>query len=185
MKNELIKLRAVKKSRKPTFVTPDSWKRKKLSSAWRRPKGLHSKVRLKFRGNPKMPSQGYRSPKTIRGFHPTGLKTIIVNSIKQLDIVKDEGIIIASVVGVKKKLAIIKAAAEKKLTVLNLDLDYVKKAETAFAERIKVKKDAKIAKTAKDSKKSDKKEEAKKETEEEKRKSGKKEMEKIITKAEK
>jgi len=187
MTEKLIELRKAKKAKKPAFVTQDSWKRKLLPTSWRRPRGMHSKMRLKHRGNPKMPSQGYRSPRLVRNTHPSGLKQVLVSSMKQLDSIKDEGIIIASVLGMKKKLALIKKATERKLTILNLDTDYTAKAEAAFAERKKKKTAAKTAKIAEVSKKPEKKEAEKddKTTEEEKRKSEKKEMEKIITKPEK
>jgi len=184
MTTKLLQLRSEKKSRKPAFVTQDSWKRKEVPRAWRKPRGLHSKMRLKHRGNPKIPSQGYRSPREVRYLHPSGVKAVVVNSVKQLEVAKD-AVIIASTVGIKKKLAMMKAATEKKLTVLNLSADYVSKVEAAFAEGKKARMEKQAAKAAKESKKSKEKKAAQKETEEDKRKTGKKEMEKIVTKAEK
>ncbi|MBS3133503.1 50S ribosomal protein L32e [Candidatus Woesearchaeota archaeon] len=193
MPKELIKLRKAKKSGKPAFATQDSWKRKRLPASWRRPRGMHSKMRLKHKGNPKMPSQGYRSPKLVRYAHPSGLMPAVINSMKQLDSVTDEGVVISSSVGIKKKIALIKAATERKLTVLNLNSYYATKAEAAFTERKKKKaaeKAAKITKEPEESKKPGKAEKEepkpkKDETEEEKRKTANKEMEKIITRREK
>ena len=187
--SDLLELRKVKKAKKPAFVNQDSWKRKVLPTSWRRPRGMHSKMRLKFRGNPKLPSQGYRSPRLVRYAHPSGMRTVLVSSVKQLDALKDEGVIISSVVGVKKKLVIIKTATEQKLKILNLKADYTTKAEAAFAERKKRKSELKTSKLAKETKEAKKPEKkpAKEEkaTEEEKRKTSKKEMEKIITKPDK
>ena len=187
--SELLELRKMKKAKKPSFVNQDSWKRKELPTSWRKPRGMHSKMRLKFRGNPKIPSQGYRSPVLVRNLHPSGLRTVLVSSVQQLDSIKDEGVIISYTVGVKKKLAMLKKATELKLKILNLKDDYVAKAEAAFAERKKIKselKTSKLAKATKESKKPEKTQEKtsakKEETEEDKRKSSKKEMEKIITK---
>ena len=134
--NELLNLRKAKKAKKPTFKTQDSWKRKRIPKSWRRPKGLHSKMRLKFKGNPKLPSQGYRSPAEVRGMHGSGLKTVFVTSLKQMDSVNAEGIILASALGAKKKREIIKKAAEKKLKIVNLDVaKYLKKTEKAVHKK--------------------------------------------------
>ena len=174
----LIEVRKEKKSRKPHFVTQDSWKRKLLPKSWRKPKGLHSKMRLKKKGNPKLPSAGYRAPKAIRGFHSSGVKAVHINSVSELENVKD-AIIIASTVGTKKKLAIINAAVEKKLAILNIDTAaFTKKIAADMAERKKKAKKAIVAKTPKKTVE----EKPKEQSEDEKRKEGKKEIEKIITK---
>lgn len=175
---KLIALRKEKKSKKPVFRPQDSWKRKLLPKSWRRPKGLHSKMRLKFKGNPKLPSQGYRSPKKVRGMHGSGLTTVLVRSANQLEGLKSEGIIIASALGSKKRIEIIKKAAEKKIKVVNLDAEeYLKKKEKAAQPKKKEE-----PKQETKAKPSEKKSEKSKATEEEKRKEEKKEIEKIITK---
>lgn len=171
--------------KKPAFVAQDSWKVKSLPKSWRRPRGMHSKMRQKMKGNPKTPSQGYRAPREIRGLHPSGFKPPVVSSINQLSGAK-EGIIISAAVGVKKKLAIIKAAKEKKLAIFNVNADeFARKAESELSERKKKRHAAEAAKAEK-RKEPEKKEESKKEeTEEEKRRAAKIEMEKIITQPEK
>ncbi len=184
MKNRMLELRELKKSKKPVFIARDSQRRKEVvQNSWRRPRGKHSKTRLHHGGNPKMPSQGYRSPREVRGMHKSGLKTIVVQSIKQIGAIKGEGIIIGSSVGLKKKLEIMKAAAARKLDVLNFDAGaFIKKAEEILAER-KNKKAAAASPQKKPEKtgaSTEKKASA--ETDEEKRKAEKKEMEKIITK---
>ncbi len=184
MEKRLLEIRKLKKARKPVFLAQDSLRRKEVvQDSWRRPKGIHSKTRLHHSGNPKMPSQGYRSPSAVRGFHGSGLKPVVVSSPKQLESIKDEGIVIGSSVGMKKRLEILKAAAERKIAVLNLDAAaFAKKAEEQLAER-KKKKAAEASKASKKQEKAqDSKEEKKAESEEEKRKAEKKEMEKVITK---
>ncbi len=182
MKNKLLELREMKKSKKPVFVARDSQRRKEVvQDSWRKPRGKHSKTRLHHAGNPKMPSQGYRSPKAVRGFHKLGLKPVVVASPRQLDTIKDEGIVISSAVGMKKRLEILKAAVAKKITVLNIDAQaFAKKAEEKLAEG-KKKKAEKAAPKKQEKEKSSKEEKAP-ESEEDKRKAEKKEMEKIITK---
>ncbi len=186
MKNRLLELREQKKSKKPVFIARDSQRRKEVvQNSWRKPRGKHAKTRLHHGGNPKMPSQGYRSPSAVRGLHKSGLKQAVVHSIKQLGAIKAEGIIIGSSVGLKKQLEIMKAAIEKKLTVLNFDAsDFIKKAEETLAEKKNKKAEAASASTKPQKTSESKEKKAASETEEDKRKTEKKEMEKIITKRE-
>ena len=187
---ELLTLRKAKKTKKPVFKHQDSWKRKRLPQKWRKPKGMHSKMRLKFKGNPKLPSQGYRSPGKVRGLDGSGLKTVLVKSLKQMESLTSEAIIIASSLGARKRLEIIKKASEKKLKIVNLDPDkYVEKIKKSMEERSKKKDARKEAETGlkeredkkpKENKKTEDSEE--KTDQEEKLKETRKEMEKVITK---
>ena len=81
----LLEIRRRIKSRKPEFIRQDYHKKPGLKRKWRKPKGLHSKLRLNKRGKYKKVSKGYRSPWQVRGLHKTGLEERIVNNIKQLD----------------------------------------------------------------------------------------------------
>jgi len=69
---------------------------------------------------------GYRTPKKVRGIHPSGLIQVIVNNTNELNGLnsKKHGIKISSSVGTKKRLAIIELARSKKLKVLNLGVSY-------------------------------------------------------------
>ncbi|MBW2982334.1 50S ribosomal protein L32e, partial [Candidatus Woesearchaeota archaeon] len=107
-KNDLLKLRKRRKTKKPNFIRQDSHKKKEVKKRWRRPKGLQSKMRLCKRGYKKCPSQGYRSPSIIRGLHSTGLAPVIVCSKRNLEkISKNEGAIIAKSVGMKKRIELV------------------------------------------------------------------------------
>ena len=188
---ELLTLRKAKKEKKPVFNHQDSWKRKRLPKKWRKPKGMHSKMRMKFKGNPRLPSQGYRSPRQVRGLHGLGVDTILVRSLKQLESLASGAIIIASSIGARKKLEMIKKAEEKKLSIVNLDPDeYGKKVKRSIEERSKKKetRKAETERSQKDEKPKKGKEARKPESpekgadQEEKADESKKEMEKIITK---
>lgn len=166
------------KPRKPIFIVQDHNKRKLLPKKWRRPRGLHSKMRRKLRGYSKSPSQGYRAPKVIRGLH-TGLATVVVHSLKQIDSVNGKSIVIGSTVGMKKKIEIIKEAAAKNVRIANINVDeFLKQAGKNLEER-KKKKTKTVAKPAPEDVKPKTESKA---TEEEKQKAAKKEAEKIITK---
>jgi len=142
---ELLELKKQIKSRKPHFIRQDTHKKKKLSRKWRRPKGLHSKIRLKLRGRSKSVSMGYRSPRKVRYLHKSGLQQHIVRSIsdlKGLD-AKKIYLIISSSLGDRKKITILKKVKEQGFNNLNI-IDpegYIKKVEDRINLRKKIKKE--------------------------------------------
>ena len=123
----LLEIRNKLKEKKPDFIRQDNQRRKRLGRKlkWRKPKGIHSKIRHHFKGRRKMPSPGYKSPVKVKGYHSSGLKMTKIFSVKDIEkINKDtEGIIISKSVGTKKKLEILKKAKELKINVLNLNID--------------------------------------------------------------
>ena len=82
--NTLLELRSKMKNKKPVFIRQDNPKRPKLSDKWRKPKGIHSKIRHHFKGRRKMPSPGYKSPAEVKGLHATGLKIVMAYSAGDL-----------------------------------------------------------------------------------------------------
>ncbi|MEM2956089.1 MAG: eL32 family ribosomal protein [Candidatus Pacearchaeota archaeon] len=101
-------------------------RRKKLK--WRRSKGRHAKIRQKWKGYPKMPSVGYKSPKISRGLIKNK-KPIMIKNVSDLEKIKDNEIgIISATVGKKKRLEIAKKALELKIKFVNLDAQkYIEK----------------------------------------------------------
>ncbi len=147
MTGDLLQVRRDLKERKPVFIRQDNPKRRKLNDKWRKPKGIHSKIRHKFKGRRKMPSPGYKSPKKIRGFHNSGLKQISVASPSDLQGINKslEGAVISKNTGMKKRLGIFQKAKELGIHVLNLNIDeQIKKIEEFINS--KKKKEAKEAK---------------------------------------
>ena len=123
----LLELRNNIKDKKPDFIRQDYQRRKRLGRKlkWRKPKGIHSKIRHKFKGRRKMPSPGYKSPRKVKGLHASGLKIV---SISSLDGIKNinkefEGAVISKSIGTKKRLEILKRAKELGISVLNFDID--------------------------------------------------------------
>lgn len=129
---QALEIRKNKKNKKPDFLRQDAHRVSKLRKCWKQPKGMHSKMRLKFRSYRKQPSMGYSSPKLVRGLHPTGLKEIVVRTINDLNRLdpKTQGVTIGRV-GLRKKVAILKKAMELNLTILNI------KDTNNFLEKIK------------------------------------------------
>ncbi|BAA79304.1 50S ribosomal protein L32e [Aeropyrum pernix K1] len=88
---------------------------------WRKPKGNDNKMRLQLKGYPPIVKVGYRTPKAIRGMHPSGLEPVIVSSAKDLERLSPERhiVYIASGVGLRKKQEIRRAALERGFRVAN------------------------------------------------------------------
>ena len=119
----LLELRQKIKSKQPHYVRQDVHKKKKIATNWRRPKGLHSKMRHCKRGYRTKLQVGYGAPRAVKGLHKSGLRPIIVthqSQLKQLDR-ESQGIVLSSKLGVKKRLVLLKEAEQLKLTILNLD----------------------------------------------------------------
>jgi len=186
---ELLELRKQIKRKKPDFVRQDPHK-KRLRKKWVKPRGLHSKVRLKKAGHPKKVSAGYRAPKEVRGLSKEGLKVIIINNESELSKVdkEKEGIIVSGKVGLRNKILLLKKAKENGIKVLNLDVDeYLKRKEEEIRKRFEKKKAKEEKKKAKKKEeKKGKKEEKLEEklSEEEKKEQEKKEKDKLLTKRE-
>jgi large subunit ribosomal protein L32e len=119
----MLKIRKNKKARQPNFKRQEWWRYKRLGTAWRKPKGLHSKKRLNLKYRPANVSIGYGSPKMTRGFHPSGFEEVLVHTPKELDKLelnpKQNAIRIGGTVGKKKRLEILEKADELGIHVLN------------------------------------------------------------------
>ncbi len=93
---------------------------KRLEESWRKPRGIHNKVRLCIKGKPKMPRIGYGTKKELKHKHPSGYEEVLVYNVKDLDKVdKEKQAIRIAKVGKKKKLEIQKKAYELGIKVLN------------------------------------------------------------------
>ena len=117
-----LELRERVKKKKPNFVRPESWRYKRLSESWRRPRGLDNKMRRKIKGWPPTVNVGYRGPKATRGLHPSGYKEVLVYNTEELKKIdpKTQAVRIAHTVGKRKRAKILVEARKKKITILNL-----------------------------------------------------------------
>lgn len=145
-----LKLRERIKSKRPHFRRQEAWRYKRLSGRkekWRKAEGIDSKMRLKKKGWPKSPEIGYRGPKKVRNFHPSGYEEVLVFNVDDLDNVdpKNQVVRVAHTVGAKKRVEISARAEEKGVRILNPRA--VKEIEEKPAEAEEVKKEKPEAET--------------------------------------
>ena len=109
-------------ARRPEFLRSEYYKRKRLQGAkWRKPRGMHSKMRQHYAYRRNVVSIGYGSPKGARGLHPSGFKEVMVHNVKDLARInpETEAARVAHKVGMKKRIEIEAKAEELKIRVLN------------------------------------------------------------------
>lgn len=107
--------------RTPKFTRPEAWRLKRLGEAWRKPKGLDNKMRLRIKGHPPIVGIGYGTSKDVRGLHPSGFEEVLVHNVKELEKINPAKQVarIAHTVGSRKRSEMMKRAEELKITVLN------------------------------------------------------------------
>jgi large subunit ribosomal protein L32e len=112
-----MKVQRKPKFRRQNWITFKSLRKVK----WRKTRGIHSKMFRGEKGKARMPRVGYGMPRTVVGLHPSGLKEVLVRNAAELKRVdtKKEAAKISANVGRKKRLAMIEAAKELKIKILN------------------------------------------------------------------
>ncbi|MFP3283017.1 MAG: 50S ribosomal protein L32e [Nitrososphaeria archaeon] len=117
----LLQLRRAVAARRPRFVRQESWMFLRIRPSWRRPHGIHSKMREGVGGHPPLVRIGYRGPAAVRGLHPSGYEDVLVHNPEELAGL-DPGVHavrIASTVGGRKREEIIRRARALGLRILN------------------------------------------------------------------
>lgn len=115
----MLRVRARQKAKKPEFKRHDSHKKVKLSESWRKPRGLHNKLRQHVAAKGSIVKPGFGSPKAVRGYHPSGVKEVLVRCMSDLENLEGCAVRIAGTVGRRKREKIESAAGEMNLKVLN------------------------------------------------------------------
>ena len=116
-----MNLRADKKDKTPHFKRQEWFRYKKLGDKWRKPRGLHSKMRRHISYRIDVVSIGYRGPKAVRGKHPSGFEEVLIHNLKEMEGLnpKRQAIRIAHSVGYLKRMYIALQAEEMNLRILN------------------------------------------------------------------
>jgi large subunit ribosomal protein L32e len=106
---------------KPQFNRQDYHKKKRTPTSWRRPRGGLSKQRRGVKGKGPTVEAGYRTPKAVRGLHPSGFEEVRVENADDLEGVDGDrqAVRIGSTVGARKRERIEERAEEAGIRVLN------------------------------------------------------------------
>mgnify|MGYP001580168899 CR=1 FL=1 len=155
--------KGIKKRKKPSFIRYNSEYLARITSNWRRPKGLHNKVRLKKKGHIKSPAVGYGSPREVFGYYHSKFDYALINSEKDLVNLDKKYVLLSGKLGIKNRILLLKKLKTLDVTILNIkDIEkYINEAE----EKLKQNKQ-------------------KKQTEKQKKEESKKKTEKITTEKE-
>ncbi|MDH7508246.1 MAG: 50S ribosomal protein L32e [Methanomassiliicoccales archaeon] len=118
---KLLALRRKISERRPTFLRQEWFRYKRLGEKWRKPRGLHSKMRRHYKYRSPVVSIGYRGPKKVRGLHPSGFEEVMVYNPSQLEGIdpKRQAVRIGSTVGYKKRMEIESKADQLGIRILN------------------------------------------------------------------
>ena len=118
---EALAKRAVISGRRPAFKRQEWFRYAKLGESWRRPKGIHSKMKRGLKRRPPVVDIGFRGPAEVRGLHPSGFEEVMVYNVEGLEGVdpKSQAIRIGGTVGTKKRIVIQERADELGIRVLN------------------------------------------------------------------
>ncbi len=113
--------RALISGKRPAFKRQEWHRYAKLGEMWRKPKGIHSKMRRSIKRRAPMVEIGYRGPAQVRGLHPSGFEEVMVYNTKDLENIdpKTQAARVGGTVGTKKRMAIEDRAAELGIRVLN------------------------------------------------------------------
>ncbi|MBI4148377.1 hypothetical protein HY490_03745 [Candidatus Woesearchaeota archaeon] len=120
MTTSLLELRKAMNRARPKFQRTHAKALKRLGTSWRRPTGLHNKLRHKVFGRPISVTIGYRNPAQARGLDRNGLVPVRIHrpqDVTYLDPKRHSAII--GHVGNKNKLAILATLKAKGVRVLN------------------------------------------------------------------
>jgi len=106
---------------KPQFNRQDYHMKKRTPTSWRRPRGGLSKQRRGVKGKGPKVEAGFRTPKAVRGLHPSGFEEVRVENADDLEGVDGdrEAVRIGSTVGARKRERIEELAEEAGIRVLN------------------------------------------------------------------
>ncbi len=120
---ELLNTKKQIRKVRPRFVRSSAQHIKRISrSGYRKPKGLHNKIGDGKKGHRTTIKTGFGYPKKTRYQTLEGLTLVHVSTPKdvaELD-AKKVKVILSSKVGAKKRVALLKLCAEKKLSVLSV-----------------------------------------------------------------
>lgn len=117
----LFRIAVAKKKRKPKFNGEQAHRWVRVSNRWRKVRGIDSVSRVRRKGRIALVSPGYRSPKSVRGLHPSGYIEALVHKPSDLEHLDPDvhAVRIAGSVGLRKRQVILDKAESDMFRILN------------------------------------------------------------------
>jgi len=106
---------------KPAFNRQESWRYKRVKPAWRRARGVTSKIRKEESGWPAKVKVGYGTAAATRGLHPRGLQERRIHGLSELEGLdpKIHIIRISARVGERKKITLLDELRHRNFHIAN------------------------------------------------------------------
>jgi len=106
---------------KPAFNRQESWRYKRVKPAWRRARGVTSKIRKEEAGWPAKVKVGYGTAAATRGLHPRGLQERLIHRLSELEGLdpKIHIIRISARVGERKRLTLLDELRQRNFHIAN------------------------------------------------------------------
>ncbi|CAO1632191.1 unnamed protein product [Parajaminaea phylloscopi] len=121
----VVKMPTIIKKRTKAFKRHHSDRYHRVGESWRKPRGIDSCVRRRFRSKTPMVSIGYGSNKKTRHMMPNGLRRFVVSNVNDVDLLlmhnNTFAAEIAANVSSKKRIAILEKAKVLGVKVTNAD----------------------------------------------------------------
>eukprot|EP01066_Platyproteum_vivax_P012318 Platyproteum_vivax@DN5599_c0_g1_i1.p1 len=118
-----VKPKVIERKRTKKFTRFQSDRFFRVKPSWRKPRGIDSRVRRRFRGATTMPSIGYRNCKKTRYMRRDGFYPFRIFNKKDLEMLLMHNdrfcVVIAHSVGSKKRKMIVERADQLKIKVVN------------------------------------------------------------------
>jgi len=123
-KERLLEIRKNMKKKKPSFRRVESWRYVRVKDSWRKARGIDSQTRKKTKSGVKSPSAGYRTPKKIRGLHPSGYEEVRVEMLSDLQNLNPQkhALKISRRLGANKRIELIDYAQKRNFKILNIGI---------------------------------------------------------------
>jgi large subunit ribosomal protein L32e len=116
-----LKARRALKARRPAFKRQEGYRHVKLKNVWRRPRGRHSKLRLREKARGGLPGAGHGSPREVRGLNRLGYREVRVSTARDLGALnpREEMAVLSGTLGKRRREELLKLAGERGIRVAN------------------------------------------------------------------
>ena len=115
--------KTIVKKRTKKFTRDKAEAFKCIGTSWRKPRGIDSPIRRRYKGEKAMPNKGYGADRETKWIHPSGFKHFPVNNVQDLYMLtmqnRKYAAVISHTVGAKTRKAIVRKAQELDVRLTN------------------------------------------------------------------